>query len=148
LNVENQSRKAAKDPNKRDPFESVAKLKSIKPKLQPATTKKTLALMDKRKEEREERERREMQKKVDEYLRYEKYHKMRPRVQASPAIVDNARAKEERDRLIKEEIRNTMVENQRRFEDEMRQIHERIELRPLLVEQGNFSPSLIQELTP
>jgi len=63
---------------------------------------------------------------------------MKPRVQASPAIVDNARQKAERDFMIKQEIRATMIENQRRFEEEMRIIHERVEARPLLVEQGNL----------
>jgi len=67
---------------------------------------------------------------------------MKPRVQASPAIVDNARQKAERDMMIKHEIRATMIDNQRRFEEEMRIIYERVEARPLLIEQGEFTKNI------
>jgi len=76
LDKENELRKAAKDPQKRDPYEAVERLKAHKPKVQPATTKKMLAMMDKLKEEREERERRLWEKKEDDQRRWEKYHKV------------------------------------------------------------------------
>ena len=63
---------------------------------------------------------------------------MRKRVQQCDAIVDMAREKEEQDRMIKEDIKRTMRENERRFQEEMRAIHERVEARPLLVEQGKY----------
>lgn len=61
---------------------------------------------------------------------------MRRRVQQCDAIVDMAREKEDQDRMIKEDIKRTMRDNQRRFEEEMRAINSRVEARPLLVEQG------------
>ena len=61
---------------------------------------------------------------------------MKPRVQTCGAILDMAQEKAEQDRMIKEEIKRTLRDNERRYKDEMRQIHERVEARPLLVEQG------------
>lgn len=62
LDIENQYLKHTKDELKRDPFESVEKLKAIQPKYQPPTTKKMVALLDLRKKEREEKERKYQQK--------------------------------------------------------------------------------------
>ena len=77
MNADNQMKKAAKDQFKRDPFEAVAKLKAMKPKLQPATTKKMLAMMDKLREDREEAEMRKMMKKMEDENRAAKYKKVR-----------------------------------------------------------------------
>lgn len=76
LDVENQYKKAAKDETRRDPFESVRKLKEIKPKLQPHTTKKMIALIDQRKKEREEKQRKEEQLLKEEEERKARYIKV------------------------------------------------------------------------
>jgi len=69
-------KKAAKDENKRDPFESVKKLKATKPKVQPHTTKKMIALSDLRKKEREEKQRKIEQLEKEEEERKARYQKV------------------------------------------------------------------------
>lgn len=76
LDIENKYRKAAKDDARRDPFESVRKLKETKPKMQPHTTKKMIALADLRKKEREEKQRKAEQIEKEDEERKAKYHKV------------------------------------------------------------------------
>lgn len=135
LDVENQYKKAAKDETRRDPFESVRKLKSIKPKMQPHTTKKMIALSDLRKKEREEKQRKAEQLEKEEEERRQRYQKMKPLVQGSSAIQDRTEEKDKRAKEIKEEVKKRFVQDQRNFEDKKRAIEENVAKRPLLVEQ-------------
>ena len=69
-------KKAAKDSYRRDPLEAAERLKMQKPKIQPATTKKMLAMVDKLKKDREEREMRIIRKKQEEQERLTRYLKV------------------------------------------------------------------------
>jgi len=144
LDKDNFYKKAAKDDGKRDPFESVERLKNIKPKYQPPTTKKMVAMMDKLKVEREEREKRYEDKLRSDQERLERYQKMKPRVQESPAIQTNTKEQQERAQKIKEEVKRQFMDSQKKFQDMKRKIDDKVASRPLLVEQETEKNKRIQ----
>ena len=77
LDLDNQYKKAAGDDlTKKDPFEAVRKLKEQKPKYQPPTTKKMVAMMDKLKQEREDKEKEVEKKLKEDEERQDRYHKV------------------------------------------------------------------------
>jgi hypothetical protein len=136
LDIENQYKKAAKDDlTKKDPFEAVRRLKETKPKYQPPTTKKMVALMDKLKQEREEKEAKAEKLRQEDQEREDRYKKMKPRVQTSQAIVDNTKANEEQAMQIKVKIKEQFKQSAQNFKNMKQEIDNKVALRPLLVEQ-------------
>ena len=77
MDVENQYRKAAKDDLKEDPFAAVERLKNIKPKVQPPTTKKMVAMMDKLKKEREDKQKMLESKQQEDEERESRYKRVK-----------------------------------------------------------------------
>ncbi len=121
---------------KEDPVEVARRVTGAKPKIQPQTTKKMIALGEQRKKEREENQRKIEQLEKEDEERKSRYQQMKGMVQGSSVIKESIREQEERKLKMKMDIKNKISQDEQLYKEKKREIEQNISKRPLLVEQG------------
>jgi len=124
---------------KEDPIEIAKRVTSAKPKIQPQTTKKMIALSEQRKKEREENQRKIEQIEKEDEERNNRYQKMKAKVQDSSVIQESIREQDERKQRMKRDILNRINQDEQKYKERKKEIEENVSKRPLLVEQENES---------